>query len=130
VSSRRIQAVSRTEQKIRTRQARRRRIRGKVYGTAERPRLAVFRSARHIYAQIINDDLGLVLASASTMDRHLRGSLKSSGNSDAAREVGKLLAERAAKQEIGTVSFDRSGFKYHGRLKALAEAAREGGLRF
>jgi large subunit ribosomal protein L18 len=122
--------VGRIEQKIRTRQLRRQRIRGKIRGTAERPRLAVFRSARHIYAQIINDDLGLVLASASTLDIQLRDSLKSSGNSEAAREVGKLLAERAIKNEIGAVAFDRSGFKYHGRLKALAEAAREGGLEF
>jgi len=118
------------EQKIRTRQTRRRRIRGKIQGTADRPRLAVFRSARHIYAQIINDDLGLVLASASTLDKQLRGSIKSSGNSDAAREVGKLLAQRAVEKEIGIVAFDRGGFKYHGRLKALAEAAREGGLKF
>ena len=122
--------MSRIEQKIRTRQVRCRRIRGRIHGTAERPRLAVFRSARHIYAQIINDDLGLVLASASTMDKQIRGSLEKSGNSDAAREVGKLLAERANSKEIGIVAFDRSGFKYHGRLKALAEAAREGGLKF
>ena len=118
------------EDKIRTRQARRRRIRGKLHGTAERPRLAVFRSARHIYAQIINDDLGQVLASASTLDKQLCASLKYGGNADAAREVGKLLAERAADKKIGMVSFDRGGFKYHGRLKALAEAAREGGLEF
>jgi len=122
--------VGRIEDKIKTRQTRRRRIRGKIHGTAEKPRLAVFRSARHIYAQIINDDLGRVLASASTLDKQLRGSLKSGGNSDAAREVGKLLAQRAADKEIQMVAFDRSGFKFHGRLKALAEAAREGGLKF
>jgi large subunit ribosomal protein L18 len=122
--------VGRIQDKIRTRQARRRRIRGKIHGTAERPRLAVFRSARHIYAQIINDDLGQVLTSASSLDRQLRGSLKNGGNADAAKEVGKLLAERAAEKEIGIVTFDRSGFKYHGRLKALADAVREGGLKF
>ena len=122
--------MGRIEQKIRTRQVRRRRIRGQIHGTAERPRLAVFRSARHIYAQIINDDLGLVLASASTMDKQIRESLNNGGNSDAASKVGKLLAERAADKEIASVSFDRGGFKYHGRLKALAEAAREGGLKF
>lgn len=122
--------MGRIEQKIRTRQVRRQRIRGKIRGTAARPRLAVFRSARHIYAQIINDDLGQVLACASTLDKQLRESLKSGGNSDAARKVGKLLAERAVKKKIGCVSFDRGGFKYHGRLKALAEAAREGGLEF
>ena len=122
--------MGRIEDKIRTRQTRRRRIRGKIHGTAERPRLAVFRSARHIYAQIINDDVGQVLASASTLDRQLRGSLRNGGNSDAAKEVGKLLAQRAADREIEIVAFDRGGFKYHGRLKALAEAAREGGLKF
>lgn len=122
--------MGRLEQKIRTRQTRRRRIRGKIRGTAERPRLAVFRSARHIYAQIINDDMGLVMASASTLDKQLRDSIKRSGNSDAAREVGKLLAERAVEKKIEMVAFDRSGFKYHGRLKALADAAREGGLKF
>ena len=122
--------MGRIQDKSRTRQARRRRIRGKIHGTAERPRLAVFRSARHIYAQIINDDLGQVLTSASSLDRQLRGSLKNGGNADAAKEVGKLLAERAAEKEIGIVTFDRSGFKYHGRLKALADAVREGGLKF
>ena len=122
--------MGRIDDKIRTRQARRRRIRGKMHGTAERPRLAVFRSARHIYAQIIDDDLGHVLTSASSMDRQLGGSRKTGGNSDAAKEVGKLLAERAAEKKIEMVVFDRGGFRYHGRLEALAEAAREGGLRF
>ena len=109
---------------------RRKRIRGEVYGTASRPRLSVFRSARHIYAQIVNDDLGTVMACASTMEPKLRGSGKNCGNVDAAREVGKLLAERAMTMKIEMVSFDRGGFKYHGRVKALADAAREGGLKF
>lgn len=122
--------MGRIDDKISARQARRRRIRGKLKGTAQRPRLSVFRSARHIYAQIIDDDLGQVLTSASTMDRELRGSLKTGGNSDAAREVGKLLAQRAVQKNIEVVAFDRGGFRYHGRLKALAEAAREGGLKF
>lgn len=122
--------MGRIEDKKRTRVQRRKRIRGKVYGTAERPRLSVFRSTRHIYAQIIDDDMGSVLASASTMDAQLRGSKKYGGNVDAAREVGKLLAERAATKKIEVVSFDRGGFKYHGRVKALAEAARDGGLKF
>jgi large subunit ribosomal protein L18 len=122
--------VGRTGDKIRTRQARRRRIRGRIHGTADKPRLSVFRSTRHIYAQIINDDLGHVLTSASTMDRQLRGSLNCGGNSKAAHEVGKLLAERATEKKIEAVAFDRGGFKYHGRLRALAEAAREGGLKF
>lgn len=122
--------MGRIEDKLRARQARRRRIRGKLRGTAQRPRLAVFRSARHIYAQIIDDDLGHVLTSASSLDRELRGSLKTGGNTEAAREVGKLLAQRAVKNNIEMVAFDRGGFRFHGRLKALAEAAREGGLKF
>ncbi len=122
--------MGRTEYKIRVRQARRRRIRGALRGTAQRPRLAVFRSARHIYAQIIDDDLGHVLASASSMDRELRETLKTGGNAEAAREVGKLLAQRAVQNKIEMVAFDRGGFRFHGRLKALAEAAREGGLKF
>lgn len=122
--------MGRIEDKKRNRMNRRRRIRGKVHGTAERPRLSIFRSTRHIYAQIINDDMGTVITSASTMEAKLRGSKKSGGNIEAAREVGKLLAERAATKNIETVSFDRGGFKYHGRVKAIAEAVRDGGLKF
>lgn len=122
--------MGRIEDKKRNRLNRRRRIRGKVHGTAQRPRLSIFRSTRHIYAQIIDDDMGAVITSASTMEAQLRGSGKNSGNIDAAREVGKLLAERAATKKIATVSFDRGGFKYHGRIKALAEAVRDGGLKF
>jgi len=122
--------VGRIEEKKRNRANRRKRIRGKVHGTAERPRLSIFRSTRHIYAQIIDDDMGTVLTSASTMEAQLRASNKNGGNVDAAREVGKLLAQRANKIEIQTVSFDRGGFKYHGRVKALAEAVRDGGLKF
>ncbi len=122
--------MGRIEDKKRTRIARRKRIRAKVQGTALNPRLSVFRSARHIYAQIVNDDLGIVMASASTMDRELKGTLKNSGNVEAARMVGKLLAERATKNKVESVSFDRGGFRFHGRVKALAEAVREGGLKF
>jgi large subunit ribosomal protein L18 len=122
--------VGRIGDKNRTRANRRKRIRGKVHGTTDRPRLSVFRSTRHIYAQIINDELGTVVASASTMEAQLRGTGKYGGNIDAAREVGKLLAERAVSKKIEAVSFDRGGFKYHGRVKALADAAREGGLKF
>lgn len=122
--------MGRIQDKNRTRLNRRKRIRSKVHGTTQRPRLSVFRSTRHIYAQIINDDVGTVLASASTMEAQLRGSVENGGNIDAAREVGKLLAERAAEKKIETVSFDRGGFKYHGRVKALADAARDGGLKF
>jgi large subunit ribosomal protein L18 len=122
--------VGRIEDKKRNRFNRRKRIRGKIHGTAGRPRLSIFRSTRHMYAQIIDDDQGTVIASASTMEAQLRGSSKYGGNIEAAREVGKLLAERAATKKIEAVSFDRGGFKYHGRVKALAEAVRDGGLKF
>ena len=122
--------MAKTDVKTTARMRRKRRIRGKIRGTQIRPRLVVFRSSRHIYAQVINDDLGTVLASASTVDSGLKGKLKGSGNVKAAEEVGKLIAERAAQKKIETVTFDRGGFRYHGRVKALAEAAREGGLRF
>jgi large subunit ribosomal protein L18 len=122
--------VGRIEDKKRTRQARCKRIRGRIHGTSEKPRLSVFRSARHIYAQIVDDELGSVLASASTMDTQIRKTLKTGGNMDAAREVGKLLADRAATGKVEKVAFDRGGFKFHGRVKALADAAREGGLKF
>jgi large subunit ribosomal protein L18 len=122
--------VGKTDKKVVARSRRRRKIRGRVHGTTERPRLSVFRSARHIYAQIINDDLGTVLASASTMDGELKGTLKYSGNVEAAKQVGSLLAKRAVTNQIKTVSFDRGGYRYHGRVKALGDAAREGGLNF
>lgn len=122
--------------KKKTRQERRlavhKRIRKRVRGTAERPRLAVFRSLRHIYAQIIDDERGITLAAASTLDRALRadGRLRYGGNVAAAREVGKLIAARALEKGITRVVFDRGGYRYHGRVKALAEAAREAGLEF
>lgn len=111
----------------RLRKRRRRRIRQKVSGTAERPRLSVFRSNRHIYAQLIDDVSGHTLAAASSRALESGGSVKTK---DAAGEVGKLIAERAAEQGIEAVAFDRSGYLYHGRVKALAEGAREGGLKF
>ena len=93
-------------------------------------RLCVNRTPRHIYAQVISPDGGVVLASASTLDKDLRGSIKSGGNVEAAAIVGKAIAERARAAGIEEVAFDRAGFKYHGRVKALAEAARENGLKF
>ena len=109
------------------RERRHRRIRGKIAGTAERPRLAVFRSNLGIAAQLIDDQGGRTLAAASWL--HLKKGAK--GNkSDQAREVGKLLAANAKKAEIETCVFDRGGYLYHGRVKALAEGAREGGLKF
>ena len=103
---------------------RRTRVRGKVYGTAARPRLAVFRSANHIYAQVINDDLGVTLAAASSMDKGF------DGYKEGARKVGLAIAEAAKKANIEEVVFDRGGFVYHGRVAELAEGAREGVLKF
>ena len=100
-------------------------MRGKISGTAERPRLAVFRSSKHIYAQIIDDVAGVTLASASTMDKDFEGF---GGNIEAATKVGNAVAKKALEKGITTVVFDRGGFVYHGRVKALAEGAREGGL--
>jgi large subunit ribosomal protein L18 len=109
---------------------RKRRVRKDVFGTADRPRLSVRRSLKHIYAQIIDDDLGRTLCYASTVDKELRGKVSGTGDKGAAAEVGKLLAERAKAQGIERVRFDRNGRKFHGRVKALAEAVREGGLAF
>ena len=102
------------------------RIREKVAGTSERPRLAVFRSLNHIYAQVIDDQQGLTVASASSMALKL----KTGGNIAAAKEIGKKVAEEAAAKGVKKVVFDRGGFLYHGRVKALADAAREAGLQF
>lgn len=104
------------------------RIRKKVVGTAERPRLSVYRSLKHISAQLIDDAKGQTLASASTVEKDLRGG--AGGNVSAAREVGKLIAQRAQEKGIQQVVFDRGGYIYHGRVKGLAEAAREAGLKF
>jgi large subunit ribosomal protein L18 len=106
------------------------RIRKKVKGTPEKPRLAVFKSEKHIYAQIIDDTKGHTLVSASTLDKELRQGLSKTYNVEAAKEVGRLIAQRALSLGIKTVVFDRGGFKYHGRIKALADAAREAGLKF
>jgi large subunit ribosomal protein L18 len=104
------------------------RIRRRVKGTSDRPRLAVFRSIQHIYAQIIDDRAGRTLAAASSAEKETPG--KSGGNVAGAKEIGKLIAERAKAAGIKQVVFDRGGFLYHGRIKALAEAAREAGLEF
>ncbi len=106
------------------------RVRKKVFGTPERPRLAVFRSNKHIYAQIIDDTVGHTLVAASTLDRELRDKLQKTWTKEAAREVGKLIGKRALEKGIKKVVFDRGGFKYHGRIKELADGAREAGLEF
>lgn len=109
---------------------RKQRVRKRVFGTAKRPRLNVFRSRSHIYAQIVDDLKGATLAAASSLDKSLRTSLKSTGSIEGAKAVGKLLAERAKAAKVQAVVFDRGGRMYHGRVKALAEASREGGLQF
>ena len=105
-------------------------IRRRVEGTPERPRLNVFRSLKHIYAQVINDKTGETLTSASTIDSEIRDQLAGLTKTEQAEIVGKVVAERALAKGIGMVVFDRGGYKYHGRVKALAEAAREAGLDF
>ena len=106
------------------------RIRKKVHGTDSRPRMGVYRSQKHIYAQLIDDVRGVTVASASSVDPELRAKLGLGATVDAAREVGKLVAERALAKGIEEIVFDRSGYIYHGRVAALAAAAREAGLRF
>ncbi|HEV7680691.1 MAG TPA: 50S ribosomal protein L18 [Pyrinomonadaceae bacterium] len=108
------------------REAIHRRIRRKVKGSSERPRLAVYRSVKHIYAQVVDDELGKTIASASTAEKDLRGS--TGGNIEAARRIGKAIAERTLEKGIESVVFDRGGYLYHGRIKALTDAAREAGL--
>ena len=106
------------------------RIRKKLTGTESRPRLCVFRSNKHIYAQVIDDSKGATLTAASTLDVDTKKDVKHGGNIAAAKAVGKLVAQRAKEKGIETVLFDRGGYLYHGRVKALAEAAREAGLKF
>ena len=106
------------------------RVRTKVAGTPERPRLCVYRSVGHIYVQVIDDRGGRTLCSASSVDKETKKGLKGGGNIAAAKNVGKIIAERAKAAGVSKVVFDRGGYKYHGRVKALADAAREAGLQF
>lgn len=106
------------------------RVRKKVIGTSERPRLCVFRSTSHIYAQVINDQDGRTLAEASTLSPDLKGEIKHGGNVESAQKVGALVAKKALENDIKKVVFDRNGNLYHGRIKALADAARSAGLEF
>lgn len=106
------------------------RLRNNISGTAERPRLAVFRSNMHIYAQIIDDTVGNTLCSASTLDKELKTTLAKTNDIEAAKAVGEAVAKKALEKGITTVVFDRGGFIYHGKVAALAEAAREAGLQF
>ena len=113
-----------------TRQKRHRRVRGKISGTPNSPRLNVYRSLNNIYAQVIDDVAGKTLVAASSLDKEIKDAVKSAGNKEAAQLVGKLVAEKALEQGITSVTFDRGGYIYHGRVKALAEGAREAGLKF
>ncbi len=112
------------------RERRQRRVRAKVAGTAGRPRLNVFRSSRHIFAQLIDDSKGHTLVAASTLDDTVRSNAKQWKKTEEAKAVGKLLAERALAMGLKQVVFDRGGYQYHGRIKSLAEGSREGGLEF
>ena len=123
-------ATKHLERKLRERRHMRARRRHNLIGTAARPRLNVFRSARHIFGQVIDDTRGHTLAAASSLDDAIRADAAKLSKTEEAKRVGKLLAERAQAQGIKQVVFDRGGFKYHGRVKSLADASREAGLEF
>ncbi len=116
--------------KNKARKVRHLRVRKKIEGTQERPRLNVFRSSKHMYAQIIDDTNGVTIVAASTLDKELREDVSNGGNVEAARRVGQLIAQRAQEKGLKNVVFDRGGYLYHGRIQALADAAREAGLEF
>ena len=123
--------MARTSPKVLGRFKRKKHIRKTIAGTPERPRLSIFRSGKHIYAQIIDDESGTTLVSASTLVKELRSNDEvDGGNKDGAKAVGKMIGERAIAANITQVVFDRNGYKYHGRVAALADAAREAGLQF
>ncbi|HAP33909.1 MAG: 50S ribosomal protein L18 [Lachnospiraceae bacterium] len=121
-----VSKISRSEVRVKKHD----RMRNRFSGTAERPRLAVFRSNSHIYAQIIDDTVGKTLVAASTTEKAVKEAIEKTNNIDAASYIGKLVAERAQEKNIKAVVFDRGGFLYHGKIKALADAAREAGLEF
>ncbi len=112
------------------RQSRQKRVRKKVFGTAERPRLNVYRSSKNMYAQIIDDVSGTTLVSASTMDKDIKAAVSSTSNKEAAKAVGEAVAKKALDKGIENVVFDRAGYLYHGRVKELADGARDAGLKF
>jgi large subunit ribosomal protein L18 len=123
-----LSAIRKSNPKEATRIKRKIGVRKKANGDVERPRLSVFRSARHIYAQVIDDMAGKTLVQASTLDKSIRDAVKGKKKADAAKEVGKAVAERAKKAGVAKVVFDRNGYRYHGRIAAVADGAREGGL--
>jgi large subunit ribosomal protein L18 len=118
------------ENKNKKRKIRHVRVRRKVFGTPERPRLSVYRSLSNIYAQIIDDTTGSTIAAASTLDKEIKENVSSAGNKEAAKMVGQFVAKKAVEKGINEVVFDRAGYIYHGRVKELAEGAREAGLQF
>jgi large subunit ribosomal protein L18 len=122
--------MNRSELRTESRRRIRSRIRRRVKGSQERPRLAVFKSGRHIYAQVIDDRTGATIAHASSLDAALKSEKKLAANRETATRVGTLVAERAKQKGVARVVFDRGGYIYHGKIKALAEAARQGGLEF
>jgi large subunit ribosomal protein L18 len=127
---RRQGGISLKDRKELARLKRRKRVRSRIKGTVERPRLNIFRSLKHIYAQAIVDSTGNTLVSASTLSPELQGNLRFTGNLEAAKKVGELIAQKCLEKGIREVVFDRNGYLYHGRVKALAEAARTSGLTF
>lgn len=120
----------RKESRAKVRANKHRRLRNRISGTAQRPRLAVFRSNNHMYAQIIDDTAGNTLAAASTLDKDVKEAVQKTNNVEAAAQVGTVIAKRALEKGITTVVFDRGGYIYHGKVQALADAAREAGLTF
>lgn len=122
--------MARTNPRERARTLRQARVRRHLHGTNARPRLCVYRSGRHLYAQIISDESGATLTTASTLSSELRSTVKKTATVDAAKEVGSLIARKCQEKGIVQVVFDRNGFLYHGRIRAVAEAAREAGLQF
>ena len=125
-----IKTMRKRNMKVASRLRRKERIRKRVWGTAERPRLSVFRSANHMYAQVIDDDSGRTLCAASTLDKDLKATLTGLKKSVEAKKVGELVAQRCLAAGLKAVVFDRNGFIYHGRIKAVADGAREKGLQF
>ena len=122
--------MNRSEARTESRRRIRSRIRRRVKGSEDRPRLSVFKSGKHIYAQVIDDRTGATIAHASSLDAKLKGEKKAAANRDTATRVGTLVAERAKEKGVARVVFDRGGYIYHGKIKALADAARQGGLEF
>jgi len=122
--------MSQTNMREVARQKRKARVRTRIFGTEQRPRLSVFRSAKHTYAQIVVDSTGSTILAASTLSPEIRGEIEGLKKSEAAKKVGELLGRKAAEKNIRRVVFDRNGFLYHGRIKALAEGARKSGLEF